>query len=107
LLHIQPAGQPGNVRGQWVDDDSRQKILDERFATRSPFGRVRAVSAVNEFNDTGRGQSRLLIAGNIDDALEKGRHAVAAIPCGRPWNRNRAEAAANDRGVVLGGDTVC
>ena len=78
LLGVQLAGQLGDVRRQGIDDDGRQEILDERFATRSPFGRVRAVNAVNEFNDTDRGEGDRLIAGRIVDALEKGLHAVAA-----------------------------
>ncbi len=78
LLGVQLASQPGNVRSKRIHDDGRQKVLDERFATRSPFGRVRTVNAVNEFNDTSGGQSGLLVTDGIDDALEQGLHAVAA-----------------------------
>jgi 3-oxoacyl-[acyl-carrier protein] reductase len=33
LLGIQLAGQPGNVRGQRINSDGRQEVLDECFAT--------------------------------------------------------------------------
>jgi hypothetical protein len=78
LLGVQLAGQPGNVRRKRIHNDGRQKVLDERFAPRAPFWRVRTMNAVNEFNDAGSGESRLLVAGGIDDALEKRLHAVTA-----------------------------
>jgi tetratricopeptide (TPR) repeat protein len=47
------------------------------------------VNAVNEFNDTGRGQSGLLVTGGIDDALEKSpaRCRRNARPRSRHLNR--------------------
>jgi hypothetical protein len=66
----------GNV--QRAGYDNSQKILDERFATRSPFSRIRTVNAVNEFNDSDGRQGGLLVAGGVDDALEQSLHAVAA-----------------------------
>jgi hypothetical protein len=78
LLRIQLAREPCNVRGQRIDRDGGKKLLDESFTARAAFGGISAVDSVDEFDDPDSRNSGLLVAGRIDDTLEKGFNSVTA-----------------------------
>jgi hypothetical protein len=70
-----------------IDRDGGKKLLDEGFTARPAFGGVSTVDSVDEFHDADRRQRGLLVAGRIDDALEKGLNSVTAA-----LGRNRDES---------------
>ncbi len=50
LMGIRLVGKSCDIGGQKVDGDRSNEFLDTGFATRSAFGRVGTVNAVDEFN---------------------------------------------------------